>query len=361
MAKIFTKLNPADIVASIGDRCFKKLTRDAITPSGGYLTFSSPNSFTLSVVDNKKYWDGTLEYSTDTDNWSVWNGTDVLTADAGRLYVRGTNNTLITGETATTGEGAWHFGGSNISISGNIENLLDYKTVANGNHPTMTTAAFAYLFAGRKATPDTSVSEVSGLELPAMTLTTDCYCSMFAYCEKLIKAPTLPATKLANGCYRYMFYACKSLTIPPALPAITTSDYCYYGMFTYCTSLETVPSLPATEVREFAYGQMFAECTSLKALPSLPAKRLYSHCYSRMFYRCTNIILSQTRTEICNNEYRVPISGICDYKSIGLPEQEMFVKTGGEVTGDEFNDETDDGSTIEFNLETTYYTSNTVV
>jgi hypothetical protein len=35
-----------------------------------YLTFSSPSSFTIGVSDNTKYWDGTLEYSTDTNNWS---------------------------------------------------------------------------------------------------------------------------------------------------------------------------------------------------------------------------------------------------------------------------------------------------
>ena len=30
-----------------------------------YLTFSSPNSFTLAVGDATKHWDGTVEYSTD--------------------------------------------------------------------------------------------------------------------------------------------------------------------------------------------------------------------------------------------------------------------------------------------------------
>ena len=36
-----------------------------------YLTFSSPNSFTLAVGDATKHWDGTLEYSTDTSTWST--------------------------------------------------------------------------------------------------------------------------------------------------------------------------------------------------------------------------------------------------------------------------------------------------
>lgn len=36
--------------------------------SNPYLTFSSPNSFTIGVIDNTKYWNGTLEYSIDTIN-----------------------------------------------------------------------------------------------------------------------------------------------------------------------------------------------------------------------------------------------------------------------------------------------------
>jgi hypothetical protein len=37
------------------------------TDHADYLTFSSPSNFTLEVVDKTKYWDGTLEYSTDTN------------------------------------------------------------------------------------------------------------------------------------------------------------------------------------------------------------------------------------------------------------------------------------------------------
>lgn len=39
--------------------------------TGPYLAFSSPSTFTINVVDNVKYWDGTLEYSTDASSWNV--------------------------------------------------------------------------------------------------------------------------------------------------------------------------------------------------------------------------------------------------------------------------------------------------
>ena len=41
-------------------------------PEGkSYLTFSSPNSFTLKVNDTTKHWDGTLEYFASDRTWTV--------------------------------------------------------------------------------------------------------------------------------------------------------------------------------------------------------------------------------------------------------------------------------------------------
>ena len=283
---------------------------------GGYLTFSSPSSFTLSVADNKKYWDGTLEYSTDTDDWSVWNGTDVLTADEGKLYLRGTNNTLITGENVGLSKGVWKLDGSNISISGNIENLLDYKTVANGNHPTMADHAFYALFAHPESSPNQSITNIQGISfstmlanycysylfshcegfttapsLPAMTLAEGCYQGMFAYCKNLTTAPSLPATTLAYACYANMFKECDNLTTaPPSLPAMTAAERCCYGMFLNCKNLITAPSLPAMTLATECYFYMFAYCESLTtAPPSLPATTLAESCCYGMFWGCKNL------------------------------------------------------------------------
>ena len=54
-----------------------------------YLTFSSPDSFTLAVSDATKHWDGTLEYSTDTSAWSTWDGTTTLSS-----AISGSDNVL---------------------------------------------------------------------------------------------------------------------------------------------------------------------------------------------------------------------------------------------------------------------------
>ena len=144
----------------IGDE--NRLARLCYELSYSCLTFSSPSSFTLKVNDAKKHWDGTLEYSTNKNTWTTWDGTTTLSsATSGSdnvLHLRGTGNTVITGNSTDFG---WVLTGSDISCIGNIEILLDYATVDSGNHPTMATY---------------------------------CYRGMFNDCAALTQAPALPAT-----------------------------------------------------------------------------------------------------------------------------------------------------------------------
>ena len=181
----------------------------AITP---YLSFLGNEDFTLKTDNTSKGWNGILEYSTDKSTWNTWDGTEISSAGS-KLYLRGTGNTKITGDSANY---RFVFTGTNalkVACEGNIENLLDYETVSAGGHPTMTD---------------------------------QCYESMFNGCTSLTAAPALPATTLAGGCYYGMFYGCTSLTTAPSLPATTLAERCYYGMFYGCTSLTTAPELPAT-------------------------------------------------------------------------------------------------------------------
>lgn len=142
-----------------------------------YLTFSSPNPFSISVTTPG--WDGKLYYSTDTKIWAEWTGNEVNATEADgtyALYFSGTGNTKITG----TSSNQWTLNGSNISCTGNIETLLDYETVEEGRHP---------------------------------TLAKSCYYSMFSGCTNLTTAPSLPATTLADSCYYYMFSGCTSIKL----------------------------------------------------------------------------------------------------------------------------------------------------
>lgn len=167
--------------------------------------------------------------------------------------------------------------------------------------------------------------------------------------ENLLDYETISAgghPTMANDCYANMFLNCKSLTTAPALPATTLANGCYYQMFYGCTSLTTAPELPATTLAEYCYRYMFYGCTSLTTAPELPATTLAVECYQGMFYGCTKIKLSTTQTGEYQTAYRIPKSGTGTTASDAL--YNMFVSTGGTFTG-----------TPEIN--TTYYTSNTVV
>ena len=297
--------------ASIVADDFPDVIRDSlqIAPPKPYLTFKSPTSFTLKVNDATKHWDGTLEYSTDTSTWSTWDGTTTLSsATSGSknvLYLRGTGNTVITGKSTNY---KWVLTGSDIACIGNIENLLDYATVQYGNHPTMATYCYRYMFRGCTSlikAPDlpatmlvdscyddmfngcTALTEAPAL--PATTLSDYCYYGMFNGCTNLIQAPALPATTLARQCYQNMFNGCTSLTKLPTLPATTLIDGCYYGMFKNCTSITKAPALPATTLADICYQEMFYGCTSLTQAPALPATTLKLQCYNNMFNGCTGL------------------------------------------------------------------------
>ena len=242
-----------------------------------YLTFSSPSSFTLNTPDYIKRWDGVLEYSTDKENWNVWDGTIVLNSGSNNeLYLRGTGNTVIS-------MGApWQLNGTDISCSGNVENLLDYQAVMNGQHPTMGEACYDYMFSG-------CTSLIQAPELPATTLSNNCYLGMFYDCSSLTTAPQLPATTLTYGCYEYMFKGCTRLAATPELPATTLTYGCYRRMFDGCTNLITAPALPATTLADYCYASMFYGCTSLATAPVLSTITLASGCYQFMFCGCTSL------------------------------------------------------------------------
>ena len=245
-------------------------------PAGkSYLTFSSPNSFTLAVGDSTKHWDGTLEYFASDKTWTTWDGTTTISSvnNDGEhvLYLRGIGNTVINGN-ATRPIQKWTLTGSDIKCTGNIEYLLDYATVQSGVHPSM-----------------------------------------------------------ADYCYKSLFYGCTALTQAPSLPATTLADYCYHSMFSGCTALTQAPALPATALAIRCYRSMFNGCTSLIQAPALPATTLDSYCYEHMFKGCTSLKLSSTQTGEYTQEYRIPSSGTGTTASNALAT--MFSSTGGTFTG----------------------------
>ena len=251
--------------------------------AGCCLTFSASSNFTLRVYDGSPHWTNLLEYSTDANTWAAWDGSTISSA-YGRLYLRGTGNSVITGNYSA--DYRWVLTGSNISCTGNIETLLDYKTVQRGDHPEMGQRCFQNLF--RQCT-----ALVEAPELLSETVSYCGYDAMFYGCTSLVKAPELPAMTLGYYSYDFMFEGCTSLiSVPETLPAAAVTNYCYYKMFKDCTSLKAAPALPATDLTnaQYCYSGMFSGCTSLVTAPALPATKLARNCYDSMFEGCTSLV-----------------------------------------------------------------------
>lgn len=243
------------------------------SPSGSFLTFVSPNSFSINTLKTSKSWNGVLEYFTVDGTWAEWDGSKISSAigeDGHALYFRGTDNTVITGAVRSNFY-EWKITGADVQCNGNIETLLDHSTVESGGHPIM------------------------------------------EYC-----------------CFSFLFYGCGALTKAPSLPATTLSERCYYYMFRG-TSLTTAPSLPATTLTNNCYSYMFSACDDLLTLPALPATTLESYCYNSMFKGCYSIKLSTSKTEEYTKAYRIPLSGAGTTASSALTD--MFHNTGGTFTG----------------------------
>ena len=268
-----------------------------------YVKFYSNASFTLGTYENTKIWDGTasnaMEYSTDGSTWSTWTGTSVISAAATNgvysLYLRGNGNTKVSNLTYGGWQNNFIFTGTqSIDSEGNIESLLDYQTVDNGQHPTMADFAFTSLFYNQTLlrTPPNLLSR---------TLTDRCYYSMFKDCTSLIISPELPALSLTYGCYTRMFEGCTALTSTSILPATTLATNCYNSMFYGCSSL-TIP-------------------------PELPATTLAARCYYSMFYN-SGIKLSTTQHDDYILAYRIPTEGTGSTGTVGEYLNYMFYGSG---------------------------------
>ena len=309
------------------------------------ITFTGESSdFTLAVGSNgAKEWDGTVQYSTDHNTWTTWNGTAISSVDK-KLYLRGSGNTKF-----LTSKGARLSLSARAACSGNIQTLLEYS-----NPPTSipSSKCYSYMFNGctnltqAPELPATTLATdcyrnmfrsctnlTQAPELPAITLAGSCYENMFQNCTSLTTAPALPAITLAGSCYSYMFFGCTNLTAAPALPATTLAGSCYKYMFYGCKSLTTAPALPATTLVRYCYENMFQNCTSLTTAPALPATTLAESCYNSMFRGCTSLRISSTQSSEYHTAWRIPSSGTISSTETDW-NYSMLSGTGGTFTDD---------------------------
>ena len=125
-----------------------------------------------------------------------------------------------------------------------------------------------------------------------------------------------------------------------------SSSYTFSFLF-YWFNLTTPPKIPFTTLSFNCFYYMFYNCSNLEVLPELPAQTLANWCYYYMFYRCSKIKLSTTQTGEYQNTYRIPTTWTGTGWNVNSLAQ-MFGNTWWTFTWNP-------------TINTTYYTSNTVV
>ena len=236
--------------------------------SQDYLTFSAIEDvqikFSATTSSNALY------YS--TDSGSTWTKlsrtsyTPVITSGAKVLF-KGSGNTYYSGGDYK-GIGTFIVSGGTVNVEGNAMSLLyNDNFVGEDTFTANHMGIFKFLFYNCD-----KLIDAKNLSLPATTMASSCYQSMFMGCTSLTAAPAeLPATTMASRCYQSMFMGCTSLTAAPAeLPDNTTDCmYACNSMFMGCTSLTTAPILRTQKLRYGFYQSMFKGCTSLNSITCL--------------------------------------------------------------------------------------------
>lgn len=123
-------------------------------------------------------------------------------------------------------------------------------------------------------------------------------------------------------------------------------SYCFYNLFSSCWSLKTPPRMPFTTLAPRCYTFMYGTCIRLASINDLPATTLTEGCYYQMYRGCPNINISTTQSETYPMSYRIPTTWTWTTASDAL--KYMFSYTWWTFTWTP-------------TINTTYYTSNTVV
>lgn len=194
--------------------------QDAVPYDEQYFTIESladNNTITITLDDDNPDYTSRNPFSVSRDNGATWT---TIVFDQGdceysgtlnegdKLLIKSTNTTfsINTDDSMITSSG-------NFKVYGNIMSLL-----------------YGDNFANQTSFPADSSQN---------------FRQLFYYCINLTDASNLilPATTLTSECYESMFSSCTSLTAAPVLPAYASAPECYWGMFKGCTLLDEVTML----------------------------------------------------------------------------------------------------------------------
>lgn len=229
-----------------GDDCSIYLGDIKLYPStsNNYLRFVSKGSGTFTFTPGARAASGNvISYSLDSGSTWVSANTTPTVQSGDVVYIKGENMGLSTAGIGTFSSTA------NFDVEGNVMSLLYGDSFDNEVSLSGKNCAFMNLFSGC-----TTVINADKMELPATTLSQNCYTNMFNRAVNLASPPSLTAaTTLAVGCYFNMFYnqtANTAFTVNESyfLPAETLVQDCYRQMFFNCRNLDKVTSLATSGI-----------------------------------------------------------------------------------------------------------------
>ena len=166
--------------------------------------------------------------SVSTDDGQTWTnktsstaGTTLVILNKGdKLLIKG-SNTAYSILKISTCESNYFTSTNNFDVEGNIMSLI-YEDNFVGQTTLSSNYTFTSLFSW-----NSKLISVENLILPATTLASSCYASMFLGCASLTTTPaTLPATTLAQDCYNSMFNGCTSLNYVKCLATNISASNC---------------------------------------------------------------------------------------------------------------------------------------
>ena len=197
-------------------------TTEFIKPNVSYCVTENevhynPWTYADAYLTFKALEDGTFQLSTNAVSYSLDNGETWTSLAAATSTPTVTAGSKImwkaSGLQPTSSNGIGTFSSTaKFDVEGNPMSLLYGDDFAGQNDLTGKNYAFYRLFYNCS-----ELINVEKMSLPATTLASNCYNSMFYGCTSLATAPQLPATTLATSCYNSMFYGCTKLNYIKAM------------------------------------------------------------------------------------------------------------------------------------------------
>lgn len=231
------------------------ISRATYSYDGFCITATKDNT---TITFNYNYSNSGIEYSVDYgDTWVQYTKAFILNKDE-VAWIKGTGSNY---KNEKANDQWWNpadkpiFRATGLCyISGNIMSLL-----SDQEH--LSESAFQGAFSrGTTAVDYIDIDPDNPLILPVRNLAVRCYMRMFHNCTSLTTAPTFCVEGTAEKCCYNMFRKCSNLKDVSGieLPAMTLTLDCYRELLRECNKVKTAPVLPAKTLVKECYRQMFA-------------------------------------------------------------------------------------------------------